>query len=209
MITLSPRWRGEGIRCLCGRGVWWPAVAGFRIWFPSYRDNRQHYLHSCCHHNGRLGHRHHILFSPCQLFSCIWICQIIHPMEINVVLFICMVFPCVLCGWWCSRVVCPCVVLFMCVVCPCVGDNFYVCGVPVCGDDTWLDPETAAGDAVDTKVPLYIHIQIIPSVYYICTNVPPRYNTGSVDTKVLLYIHIQTHIHMFAVHIIYQCATSI
>ena len=87
---------------------------------------------------------------------------------------------------------------------------FYVGGgVPVCGDDTWRDPETAAGDAVDTKVPLYIHIQIIPSVYYICTNVPPRYNTGSVDTKVLLYIHIQTHIHMFAVHIIYQCATSI
>ena len=38
-------------------------------------------------------------------------------------------------------------------VCFCVGD------VPVCGDDTWRDPETAAGDAVDTKVPLYIHIQ--------------------------------------------------
>ena len=55
--------------------------------------------------------------------------------------------------------------------------TFYVCGVPVCGDDTWLDPETAAGDAVDTKVPLYIHIQ--------------------------------THVHMFAVHIIYQRATSI
>ena len=39
-------------------------------------------------------------------------------------------------------------------VCFCVGD------VPVCGDDTWRDPETAAGDPVDTKVPLYIYIQI-------------------------------------------------
>ena len=27
-------------------------------------------------------------------------------------------------------------------------------------DNTWLEPETAAGDAVDTKVPLYIYIQI-------------------------------------------------
>ena len=63
--------------------------------------------------------------------------------------------------------------------------TFYVCGVPVCGDDTWRDPETAAGDAVDTKVPLYIHIQThvhMFAVHIIYTNVLPRYNTGSVDT---------------------------
>ena len=33
-------------------------------------------------------------------------------------------------------------------------------GVPLTGDNTWRDGDTAAVDDVDTKVPLYIYIQI-------------------------------------------------
>ena len=42
-------------------------------------------------------------------------------------------------------------------------------GVPVTGDNTWRDGDTAAVDDVDTKVPLYIythyiHIQPDPAI---------------------------------------------
>ena len=54
------------------------------------------------------------------------------------------------------------------------------------GDNTWRDPETAAWDIVDTKVPLYICIQNpfahVRSACYL--HMTYRCNTQSVGTKV-------------------------
>ena len=71
VITSSPRGRWEGVRCLCGRGVWWQAVAGFRIWFPSYRHNRDDLHSRSCQHNSEIIHLHHIVFSPFQMSRCV------------------------------------------------------------------------------------------------------------------------------------------
>lgn len=130
-----------------------PGCGSFRIRFPTYRDNRQDYLHSSCHHNGWLGHRHH----NCFLFLSIV------GMNLNVELTNYSPTGNVILLMW--------VVVFP--MCFCVGD------VPVCGDDTWR----ILRQLLATLLTLKFHFTYTSRV--------------------------QTHVHMFAVHIIDQCVTSI
>ena len=57
-------------------------------------------------------------------------------------------------------------------------------GVPLTGDNTWRDEDTAAVDDVDTKVPLYIYTHYI--------HIQPLH-TYTARSSHMPYTHLQTY----------------